>query len=91
LVDSPVDADDTTGIGTAVSIRPRIVDLGSPVAPSLRAAIWMPAAPMSLPINALARGDTDSAWGCRSSAGSCNIAVRSSNSAIIPKAACGRA
>jgi two-component system, OmpR family, osmolarity sensor histidine kinase EnvZ len=60
-VDSPGDADDAAGIGPAVSIRPHIVDLGSPVAPSLRAAVWMPAAPMSLSIDALAPGDTDSA------------------------------
>jgi signal transduction histidine kinase len=47
---SHADDDDTPGIGPALSIRPRLVDLGTPVAPSLRAAVWS-AAPMSMPIS----------------------------------------
>nr|WP_241018596.1 ATP-binding protein [Paraburkholderia sp. Tr-20389] len=55
--DAALDADDTTGIGPALSIRPRLVDLGTPVAPSLRTAVWLPAASLSMPISALALAD----------------------------------
>ncbi|WP_229513938.1 ATP-binding protein [Paraburkholderia terrae] len=61
--DTFLDTGDAAGIGPALSIRPRIVDLGAPVAPSLRAAVWS-GAPMSVQlsasINALALADTAS-------------------------------
>ncbi|WP_243468764.1 ATP-binding protein [Paraburkholderia sp. PGU19] len=61
--DTFLDTGDATGIGPALSIRPRIVDLGEPVTPSLRTAVWN-AAPMSVPlsasINAFALADTAS-------------------------------
>ena len=61
--DTFLDTGDAAGIGPALSIRPRIVDLGAPVAPSLRAAVWN-AAPMSVPLsasmNAFALADTAS-------------------------------
>ncbi|AUT73123.1 integral membrane sensor signal transduction histidine kinase [Paraburkholderia hospita] len=44
--DTFLDTGDATRIGPALSIRPRIVDLGASVTPSLRAAVWN-AAPMS--------------------------------------------
>jgi two-component system osmolarity sensor histidine kinase EnvZ len=52
--DATPDADDDTkGIGPALSIRPHLVDFGTPVAPSLRTAVWLPAASLSVPMNAL--------------------------------------
>jgi two-component system osmolarity sensor histidine kinase EnvZ len=59
--DDALDVDDMQGIGPALSIRPRLVDFGTPVAPSLRAAVWMPAASLSMPMNALALADGASA------------------------------
>ncbi len=55
--DTVLDASDTTGIGPAVSIRPHIVDLGAPVAPSLRAAVW-PGARLPASASTLALTDT---------------------------------
>ncbi|ACC74130.1 integral membrane sensor signal transduction histidine kinase [Paraburkholderia phymatum STM815] len=57
LNDALPDAGDTTGIGPALSIRPRLVDLGTPVAPSLRTAVWLPAATLSMPMSTLAFAD----------------------------------
>lgn len=57
--DTVLDASDTTGIGPALSIRPRLVDFGAPIAPSLRTAVWS-AAPMSTSMSALVLADTDS-------------------------------
>lgn len=58
--DAAPDIDDTNGIGPAVSIRPHLVDLGTPVAPSLRTAVWLPAASLSMPMNALALAGSES-------------------------------
>jgi two-component system osmolarity sensor histidine kinase EnvZ len=55
--DASRDSADIAGIGPALSIRPQIVDLRAPLAPSLRAAVWLPAAPMST--NAFAAADAD--------------------------------
>ncbi|MEM5371510.1 ATP-binding protein [Paraburkholderia azotifigens] len=57
---APAADDDTNGIGPAVSIRPRLVDLGTPVAPSLRTAVWLPAASISMPMNALVFAGSES-------------------------------
>jgi two-component system osmolarity sensor histidine kinase EnvZ len=61
--DTFLDTGDAAGISPALSIRPRIVDLGGPVAPSLRAAVWN-AAPLSTSLStsmsALALADTAS-------------------------------
>jgi len=47
--DAPLDriGDDATTLGPIVSIRPHFVALGAPVMPSLRTAVWLPAAPVS--------------------------------------------
>lgn len=65
--DTFLDTADAAGIGPALSIRPHIVDLGAPVTPTLRAAVWN-AAPMSASLttslsksmSALALADTES-------------------------------
>ena len=61
--DASRDSADIAGIGPALSIRPQIVDLRAPLAPSLRAAVWLPAAPMSTNAFVLADADEPSVWG----------------------------